>query len=202
MNKEFLLDFEKEIGSIYEKGAIRAPIHLEGSKEGDLEDFLIKFFKDNKIDKNTWCFSTHRSHYIWLLSGRDPEELKQQIIEGHSMHIFGHKFFTSAIVSGVAPIALGVSKGLAMKGSKEKVYCFIGDMAGSGGLVYECIKYAEGWNLPIVYVILDNCFSVRANTCSTWGSREGKDKVIKYKYNRIYNHAGPYEQGKQKYVMF
>jgi TPP-dependent pyruvate/acetoin dehydrogenase alpha subunit len=132
-----------------------------------------------------------------LLSGRSAEELEKQILEGHSMHIFGRKFFTSAIVSGIAPIALGVAKALRMKNSEEKVYCFLGDMSASGGLVKECIQYAEGWDLPIVYVILDNCMSVRACTEAVWGQRNGKDKVIKIKYERIFPHAG-----NGSYVMF
>jgi TPP-dependent pyruvate/acetoin dehydrogenase alpha subunit len=113
------------------------------------------------------------------------------------MHIFDERFFTSAIVSGVAPIALGVAKALVMKHSTNKVWCFIGDMAASGGLVHECIKYAEGWDLPITYVIEDNHCSVRACTEEVWGKRQGKNKVIKYSYKRTYPHAGT-----GKYVMF
>lgn len=202
LTKEELQSFEDKIGKYYEAGKIRSPIHLDKSKDGKLEDFLIKFFQDNKIDENTWIFATHRSHLPWLLSGRSVEDLEKQILDGHSMHIFGHKFFTSAIVSGVAPIALGVAYALKMKNSQEKAYCFLGDMSYSGGLVTECIQYAEGWDLPIVYVILDNCMSVRACTREVWGTQNCKNKVIEIKYDRIYNHAGPFIDGEKKYVMF
>jgi TPP-dependent pyruvate/acetoin dehydrogenase alpha subunit len=202
-NPQKLKEFEKNIAEIYEKGLIHSPIHLEGSLDGKLEEFLIEFFKKNKIDKNTWIATTHRSHYLWLLSGRDPEELKKQILEGHSMHIFGHKFITSAIVGGISPIALGIAKGLAMKGSKEKVYCFCGDMSSTGGLFSECVRYAKGYNLPITYIVLDNKFSVRASTEATWGLRKGENKVIKITYNRIWQHAGCSKEGEnKKYIMF
>ena len=47
--------------SIYEKGKIRAPIHLSGNNENQ----LIKIFK--KVKKQDWVFSTWRSHYHALL---------------------------------------------------------------------------------------------------------------------------------------
>jgi pyruvate dehydrogenase E1 component alpha subunit len=191
MTKQQLLDFESEIAKYYEEGKIHSPIHLHGGNE----DELIEIFKAYR--KEDWIFSTHRSHYHWLLSSRDPNELKTQILSGHSMHIFDRKFFTSAIVSGVAPIALGVAKALRMENSPERVWCFIGDMAGSGGLVHECIQYATGWDLPITYVVEDNCMSVRACTQAVWGTKEWDNKVIIYSYERKYPHAGS-----GKYVMF
>ena len=41
LTKQDLINFEKEIVSIYEKGLIKAPIHLSGNNE----DILIKIFK-------------------------------------------------------------------------------------------------------------------------------------------------------------
>ncbi len=197
MNKQTLIEFSKKIADLYNQGKIKSPIHLSGGNE----DELIKIFK--KVGKEDWIFSTHRSHFHWLLSGRSSDVLYKLILDGHSMHIFDNKFFTSAIVSGVAPIALGVAKALAMKGSKDKVWCFLGDMSGSGGLVYECIKYAEGFDLPITYVIEDNEFSVNALTSKTWGNKKGKNKVITYSYKRTYQHAGSTKEGEErKYVMF
>jgi pyruvate dehydrogenase E1 component alpha subunit len=197
--KEKLLEFSKEIAKYYEEGKIKSPIHLHGGGE----DKLISIFKENNINENDWIFSTHRSHYHWLLSGRNPEELKTQILEGHSMHIFDHKFFTSAIVGGSNPIALGVAKALLMKGSKHRVYCFTGDMASTGGLFKECLAYAEGWDLPILYIIENNGMSVRASTKATWGLRNGKNKVVEYEYERKYQHAGSSKEGEErKYVMF
>jgi pyruvate dehydrogenase E1 component alpha subunit len=184
ISKETLINFNKEIEELYNSGKIKSPVHAHGGNE----DELINIFKEFR--KDDWIFSTHRSHYHWILSSRSIEELRRQILDGHSMHIFDTKFFTSAIVSGIAPIALGVAKSLAMRNKKEKVWCFVGDMAASGGLVQECIRYAEGFDLPITYVIEDNCMSVRACTETTWGVREGKNKVLKYIYKRAYPHSG------------
>lgn len=189
---EKLLEFSKEISDIYERGEIRAPIHLSDGSEEE----LIKFFKDQEITQDTWIFSQWRSHFHWLLSGRDPEELKTQILEGRSMHVYGHKFITSSIVAGIAPIALGIAYALKKSRSKEKVYCFLGCMSMSTGLAQECIRYASGHNLPIVFVGEINGLSVRANTLDCWGRDKGK-VVYTYKYERKKPHAG-----NGQYVMF
>ena len=191
LTKKQLLDFNKQLIALYETGTIHSPIHLSGGNE----DALIKLFKH--YHKGDWIFSTWRSHYHWLLSGRSPEALLKQISDGHSMHIFGDKFFTSAIVGGIAPIALGVAQALKYKNSKEKVWCFLGCMGASGGLAQECIRYAEGWDLPIFYIIEDNDMSVRACTTTVWGKQTKKKKVYHYSYKRTYPHAGT-----GKYVMF
>jgi len=193
---EKLKEFTNEIIGIYERGLIKAPIHLSGSSDGKQEETLIKLFKEFNINKESYIFSTWRSSYHWLLSGRDPEELKKQIIEGHSMHIYGDRFFTSAIVAGIAPIALGVAWGLKLKKSKDVVYCFLGDGAFYCGLTQEVIRYSVGYDLPICYILEDNGLTVRADTQEIWGKKR-KNKVIKYNYVRQFPHAGS-----GKYVMF
>ena len=193
MTKEELIAFEQDIAKIYEQGLIKSPIHLAGTNEEELIKIFNKF-----VGRNDWIFSTWRSHYHWLLSGRDPEELKKQIVEGHSMHVFGDKFFTSAIVGGIASIAVGVALALKLKGGVKntKVVCFLGDMGARTGAAMEAIMYATGHELPILFVVEDNGLSVRAKTEEVWG--EGiRDLVQDYVYERKYPHAGT-----GKYVMF
>lgn len=185
-----LTRFTKEVVKLYNKGLIKAPVHFSGGGENKLRKIFQSYIQGD------WIFSTWRSHWHWLLSGRNPEKLKEQILEGHSMHVFDDKFFTSSIVAGIAPIALGVAYGLKLKESKNKVFCFLGDMAASTGLSHECFKFASGHELPIVYVIEDNGLSVTTPTKEVWGNGE-KKVVVKYKYVRKYPHAGGGE-----YVMF
>lgn len=175
--------FEKDIADIFKSGKIKAPIHLAGGNELQLK----RIFKDYK--KGDWIFSTWRSHYHWLLSGRGPQELINQIMDGYSMSVFGNKFFTSSIVAGNAPIALGVAMALKRKGESGHVWCFLGDMGARCGLSMECMEYAKGHDLPITYVIEDNNRSVVTKTDEIWGMGK-KNKVIKYKYKPTYPHAG------------
>ena len=114
----WLKDFELSIKRIYENGKIKAPIHLSGNNETQ----LIKIFK--KIDiKNDWVFSSWRNHYHALLKGFPENKLKKLIIDGKSMSIASkkHKFYSSSIVGGTLPIALGVAMGIKKLKRKNKV---------------------------------------------------------------------------------
>lgn len=193
--KEKLDAFSQEIASLYEQGKIKAPIHLSG----DNAQQLIKIFK--LVKKNDFIFSTYRCGFHWLLSGRSEEKLKEQILAGHSMHIYDGRFFTSAIVAGTAPIAVGVALALKIQKSKDKVWVFLGDAAYECGIVKESIRYSVGFDLPVRFVIEDNNLCVRAKTQEVWGIGK-KSKVIKYSYKRKYNHAGCALDGQSKYIMF
>lgn len=187
MNKEELIEFEEEIKQLFLSGKIRSPVHLSvGSEES-----LIEIFKG--IQRNDWVFSTHRSHYHALLKGVGKEWLKNEILENRSLHIFNkeHKFFTSAIMGGIAPIAVGVAMALKKKGSKSMVWVFIGDMSAEMGIVHESIKYATRHDLPITWVVEDNGLSVETPTQEVWGERTmNKLNVIGYKWCRKYPHQG------------
>lgn len=186
MNKEDLIEFEEEIKQLFVDKKIRSPVHLSvGSEEP-----LIEIFKEVKEDD--WVFSTHRSHYHALLKGIDREWLKNEILENRSIHIINkeHKLFTSAIMGGISPIAVGVAMALKRKGSKNNVWVFMGDMSAEMGIVYESMKYAARHNLPIVWVVEDNELSVNTPTQEVWGKSEVEPKVIRYKYQRVYPHQG------------
>ena len=187
MNKKNLIDFELDIKKIYEAGKIKAPIHLSGNNE----DLLIKIFK--RIKKNDWVFSTWRNHYHALLKGIPSEWLKKEIIAGRSMGInnIKYKFYSSAIVAGTIPIALGVAKALKLKKKNQKVWVFIGDMTFETGIFHECYKYAKNHKLPLRFVVEDNNLSTNTPTNKVWVKKSKIPKdVIYYKYKRKYPHHG------------
>lgn len=194
MKSEDLIMFEQDIKNNYEQAKIRAPVHLSGGNEQQ----LINIF--GKIEKNDWVFSTHRSHYHALLKSGNPKWLREQIFLKRSSHINSKKYkiFTSAIVGGICPIALGVALDIKRRKGKNKVWCFVGDMAAHMGIFYECLKYATNFNLPITFIIEDNFFGVYTPTTKVWGERFDElwnenyynKHVIYYEYKRIYPHYG------------
>ena len=187
ITKNYLISFEKKIKKLYETKKIKAPIHLSGNNE----DQLIKIFK--KIKKNDWVFSTWRSHYHALLKGISPKWLENEIVAGRSMGIINkpNKFYSSAIVGGILPIALGVAISIKKKNSKNKVWVFIGDMTFETGVFHECYKFSKNHNLPIKFVVEDNNLSTNTPTDKVWKFKSSVPKdVIYYKYKRIYPHHG------------
>ena len=182
-----LINFEKEIKKIYESGKIKSPIHLSGNNEIP----LIKIFK--KINKKDWVFSSWRNHYHAILKGIPINLIKKEIVEGRSMGLNFKKynFYSSSIVGGIIPIALGLAKSLKLKKSKSKVWVFIGDMTFETGLFHECFKYAKNHKLPIKFVVEDNNMSTNTPTNKVWIHKSKVPKgVIYYKYKRKYPHHG------------
>ena len=187
MNKKDLIDFEKRVQKVYEAGEIKAPVHLSGNNE----DQLIEIFE--KIDKDDWVFSSWRNHYHALLHGFDPEKLFNLIVEGRSMGInsLEDKFYSSSIVGGSLPIALGVAQSIKLKKESSKVWCFIGDMTFETGTFHECYKYARNFDLPIEFVVEDNNMSTNTPTDVTWNKKSNIPKDVHfYEYERNFPHHG------------
>jgi pyruvate dehydrogenase E1 component alpha subunit len=186
LNKEELIAFEEEIKAIHLTGAIKAPVHFVGGNEPE----LIEIFR--LVSPGDWVFSTHRSHYHALLKGIPREWLKKEIVEGRSIGIYNaeHRFFSSAIVGGALPIAVGTAMGARRKKSPEHVWVFVGDMAAETGIFHECAKYAGRNRLPITFVVEDNTWSVNSPTQKVWGEAGVEPDIVSYKYERVFGHQG------------
>lgn len=184
MNKRQLIKFEDKVKQAFLDAKIHAPIHLSGGNEIN----LIRIFQ--KVRRDDWVFSTHRSHYHALLHGISTKWLYGQILAGYSMHINSqkHKFMTSSIVCGCVPIALGVAMGLQRMKQPNHVWVFVGDMAAETGIFMECAKYAGRNNLPVTFVVEDNGLATNTPTQTTWGVNKNKPDIVKFKYERTYPH--------------
>ena len=187
LTKEQLISFETEVKQKYEDGDIPAPIHL--SK--DNEDELIEIFQ--YVHEDDWVFSAWRNHYHALLHGFDRQYLMDSIVEGRSMATSSNvnKFYSSAIVGGIIPIALGAAMALKMSGSSQRVWCFIGDMTFETGVFHESYKYAKNFDLPLQFVVEDNNLSVHTPTDKAWRFRQDvQDDIVYYRYDNGYPHDG------------
>jgi len=186
-SKDDLIAFENQIIAHWEGAKIRGPIHLSNGNE----DSLIEIFK--RIKTTDWVFSTWRSHYHALLKGIDPQWIEEEILKGKSISVcnIDEQFYSSAIVGGTLPIALGLARALKDDNSSDKIWCFIGDMSFESGLFYEVHKYARNFNLPLYFIVEDNGVSTYTPTEATWNvKREVPDDVIHYDYKSKYPHYG------------
>lgn len=193
MNKKKLINFEHKVVNLFNNAKIRAPVHLHSNNE----NFLISYFKKN-ISKNDWVFSSWRSHYHCLLKGIPEKKIMQEILNGKSISLCfpEYKFYSSAIVGGILPIAVGVAISIKKQKKKNKVFCFIGEMTSETGIAHETIKYSLNKKLPIKFIIENNFKSVCTDTKKTWGLSKFTYELKKlknvtfYNYKLDYPHAG------------
>ena len=187
ISKEDLISFESQIKEKYDNGEISGPIHLSKNNEDD----LINIFQ--YIDPEDWVYVAWRNHYHALLHGFDREKLMEDIIEGRSMATSSNvnKFYSSAIVGGIIPIAMGTAMAIKRKAENKRVWCFIGDMTFETGVFHESHKYAKNYDLPLQFVVEDNNLSVHTPTDVAWKFKQQvPDDIIYYKYENGYPHHG------------
>jgi pyruvate dehydrogenase E1 component alpha subunit len=189
---EDLIAFEDEVAALFNAGRIRAPVHLYSGNEAQ----MLEVFED--VGRNDWLFCSWRSHYQCLLKGVPREQVMAEILAGHSISLCfpEHRIYSSAIVGGVLPIAVGTAMAIQRSGEHARVHCFMGEMTAETGIAHEAIKYSRNQRLPIRFIVEDNGKSVCTDTRSAWQqprlSHEGvrDDYVHYYRYETRYPHAG------------
>jgi len=192
--KDELAAFETEIANIFNSAKIKAPVHLyDGNEEA-----IIATFKELEIGPEDWVLCSWRSHYQCLLKGVPPDVLKEEILKGHSISLCfpEYRIFSSAIVTGVLPIAVGLGLSIKRKAGTNRVFCFMGDMTSETGSAHECIKYCTQHDLPVHFIVEDNGKSVCTDTREVWNMKTltyeaaSHPKVSYYQYSSRYPHAG------------
>ena len=192
MNKDKLIKFEEEIARLFNAGKIRAPVHLYHGNE----DKIINVFK--KIKADDWVFCSWRSHYQCLLKGVPEKLIKEEILSGRSISLCfpNYNIYSSAMVGGSVPIAVGTAISLKRQNLKKKVFCFMGEMTSESGIVHECVKYSRNFKLPIHFIVEDNEKSVCTDTRNAWNQKKlsyegiSDEYVTYYHYKLKYPHAG------------
>ena len=216
--KEELITFESRIRDAWEAGELQMLLHLCGGNE----DQLIEIFRE--IEEGDWIFSSHRSHYHYLLAGGDPSSLERMIHEGRSMFIFDRKlnFLTSSVLAGTCGMAAGVAWAIREEGRRPedrgqrtedrgqksersaRVWCFLGDGAEEEGHFYEAVLLVHGHGLPCTFIIEDNDRSVDTDKVGRRGEFchlpvLSLPCIRRYHYDPTYPHAG---SGCKHHILF
>ncbi len=196
-----LIDFENHIGSLFNEGKIKAPIHLYSGNE----ELMLEVFNDIDIE-NDWVCCTWRNHYQGLLKNIPASLLEEKIMQGKSMVMMlpEYKFICSSIVGGIPSIAAGIALAEKLQGTSNRVWCWVGDMSAETGHFHEAYKYSLNHKLPITFIVEDNKKSVCTPTSDVWRrdlpyflEQDYKGGILKqknlyyYQYtNNKYPHAG------------
>jgi TPP-dependent pyruvate/acetoin dehydrogenase alpha subunit len=116
--------------------------------------------------------SNYRNHAHLVCLGHDPatmlgeilgRRIRPQVGRSGSMHLAAPRLgvlYTSAMVAGGIPQAVGYGLALKRTGSGGVAICFFGDGAVQEGVTHESLNLAALWELPVVFVCENNATPV------------------------------------------
>ncbi|MEX2212819.1 MAG: pyruvate dehydrogenase (acetyl-transferring) E1 component subunit alpha [Phycisphaeraceae bacterium] len=116
--------------------------------------------------------TAYRDHGHALARGMEPKYGMAEMFgkvtgcakgKGGSMHFFDkehHMYGGHAIVGGQCPMGVGLAFASQYLGKDEVTLCYLGDGALNQGAFHEAMNLAAIWNLPIIFVLENNGYSM------------------------------------------
>ncbi|HEY7008372.1 MAG TPA: pyruvate dehydrogenase (acetyl-transferring) E1 component subunit alpha, partial [Jatrophihabitantaceae bacterium] len=158
--------FELRSAEMYQRAKIGGYCHLNLGEEATVVGLMAA------MEPRDYLFTTYREHGYALARGLEPGPVMAELFgkstgvtrgRGGSMHLFDTKrrlLGGYGIVGGQIPPATGAALALTYRGEPgpdaEAVMCLLGDGTTNIGAFHESLNLAALWQLPIVYVIVNN----------------------------------------------
>jgi pyruvate dehydrogenase E1 component alpha subunit len=124
------------------------------------------------MGKNDHVITAYRDHGHAIAVGMGMNEQMAELFgkatgcskgKGGSMHFFApdrNYWGGHGIVGGQIPLGVGLAYGIKYKGLKGAAMAFMGDGAVNQGAVHEAYNLAALWQLPVIFVIENNGYSM------------------------------------------
>ena len=158
--------FEQAALRQYQGGKMNGFLHLYIGQEA------VAVGTVSLLGDNDHVITAYRDHGHALAVGMSMNECMAELYgkatgcskgKGGSMHYFApDKNFWGGhgIVGGQTPLGLGLAFGVKYKELKGSALCFLGDGAVNQGVFYESLNLASLWDLPVIYIIENNQYSM------------------------------------------
>ncbi len=162
--------FEEKAGQLYGMGLIGGFCHLYIGQEA-----VVTGVQSVQKPQDT-VITAYRNHGHMLVSGIDAGEVMAELTgreggcsrgKGGSMHMFSveNNFYGGHGIVG-AQISIGTGLGFAHKYKEDGgvAIAYMGDGAADQGQVAESYNMAALWNLPVLYIVENNQYSMGTST--------------------------------------
>ena len=158
--------FEERSLRAYQQGKIGGFLHLYIGQEA------VAVGCCSVMEKTDHVITAYRDHGHALAVGMSPNELMAEMYgkasgcskgKGGSMHFFdpSRNFWGGhGIVGGQVPLGAGIAFALKYRGIAGACLTFMGDGAVNQGAVHETFNLAALWDLPVVFIIENNGYSM------------------------------------------
>lgn len=158
--------FEQAALQYYQAGAMGGFLHLYIGQESVTTGTLSLRGADDHV------IAGYRSHAHALSMGMPMNECMAELFgkatgcskgKGGSMHFFApdkNYWGGHGIVAGQTPLGLGLAFALKYRNIPGCCFCYLGDGAVNQGVYHESLNLASLWELPIIYFIVNNRYSM------------------------------------------
>ncbi len=157
---------EELVAANYSDNLMRCPIHLSIGQE------MVPSILALELSNNDLAVSSHRSHAHYLAKGGSLESFFDELFgletgcskgRGGSMHLVDKDvgfMGSTAIVGNTIPIGVGLGESMKLDRLRDIVVIYLGDGATEEGVFWESFNYAVVRELPCLFMIEDNNYSV------------------------------------------
>ncbi len=158
--------FEEKAGQLYGMGLIGGFCHLYIGQEA------VVVGLEAAAEAGDKRITSYRDHGHMLACGMDPKRVMAELTgregglskgKGGSMHMFSkerHFYGGHGIVGAQVPLGAGLAFADKYLGNDNVTFTYFGDGAANQGQVYETYNMAALWNLPVIFVIENNHYSM------------------------------------------
>lgn len=158
--------FEQQALKYYNQGLMGGFLHLYIGQES------VAVGTASLMNGQDEIITAYRDHGHGLAVGMEMNPCMAELFgkgtgcskgKGGSMHFFApdkHYWGGHGIVGGQAPLGMGLAFALKYKGIKGCAVAFLGDGAVNQGVFSECLNMAALFELPVVFVIENNGYSM------------------------------------------
>lgn len=178
--------FEDRTGEMYTRAKIGGYCHLNIGEEATVVGSI------SALHDNDYIFTGYREHGHALARGVDPGAIMAELYgketgtskgRGGSMHLFDlEKRFMGGygIVGGHLPLAVGAGFAVDYRKSDEVVLCLFGEGATNIGAFHESLNLAKIWNLPIIWLCVNNQYAMGSPESADSAAAELYRKALAY----------------------
>jgi len=154
--------FEERTARAYTQAKVGGYCHLNLGEEAAVVGLMTA------LRPSDYLFTNYREHGYALAKGIEPRRVMAELYGrstgvskgwGGSMHMFDAQkrlLGGYGIVGGQLPLATGAGMAIAYKGGDEVVMCHMGEGTAAIGAFHESLNIAALWDLPVVYVVVNN----------------------------------------------
>jgi pyruvate dehydrogenase E1 component alpha subunit len=154
--------FEERAARAYTEAKIGGYCHLNLGEEATVVGLMAA------LEPRDYLFTNYREHGYALSRGIESRRVMAELYGratgvskgwGGSMHLFDAEtrlLGGYGIVGGQLPLATGAGLAISYRGGDEVVMCHMGDGTTNIGAFHESLNLAALWNLPVVFVVVNN----------------------------------------------